>query len=90
MFDRRTLLTSLCAGGTWTLLEGEPPGRGTAETLQRFRIWDNHCHLHGVPGDTPEKRMEVLIRCADRLGIERVILSQGYSANLHPTTEQLR
>jgi predicted TIM-barrel fold metal-dependent hydrolase len=80
----------LCAGGAWTLLEGEPPGRGTAETLQRFRIWDNHCHLHGVPGDTPEKRMEVLIRCADRLGIERVILSQGYSANLHPTKEQLR
>ena len=34
--------------------------------------------------------MEVLIRCADRLGIERIILSQGYSADLHPTREQLR
>jgi predicted TIM-barrel fold metal-dependent hydrolase len=34
--------------------------------------------------------MEVLIRCADRLGIERVILSQGYSADLHPTQDQLR
>ena len=34
--------------------------------------------------------MEVLIRCADRLGIERLILSQGYSADLHPTPEQLR
>jgi predicted TIM-barrel fold metal-dependent hydrolase len=34
--------------------------------------------------------MEVLVRCADRLGIERLILSQGYSANLHPTVEGLR
>ena len=34
--------------------------------------------------------MEVLIRCADRLGIERIILSQGYSADLHPTREQMR
>jgi predicted TIM-barrel fold metal-dependent hydrolase len=34
--------------------------------------------------------MEVLIRCADRLGIERIILSQGYSADLHPTQDQLR
>ena len=34
--------------------------------------------------------MEVLVRCADRLGIERIILSQGYSADLHPTREQLR
>jgi predicted TIM-barrel fold metal-dependent hydrolase len=34
--------------------------------------------------------MEVLIRCADRLGIERLILSQGYSANLHPTPDELR
>jgi predicted TIM-barrel fold metal-dependent hydrolase len=27
---------------------------------------------------------------ADRVGIERLILSQGYSANLHPTADQLR
>ena len=26
----------------------------------------------------------------DRLGIERVILSQGYSADLHPTRDQIR
>ncbi len=34
--------------------------------------------------------MEVLIRCADRMGIERLILSQGYSADEHPTPDQLR
>ncbi|MFN7920348.1 MAG: amidohydrolase family protein [Bryobacteraceae bacterium] len=57
---------------------------------RRFRIWDVHSHLHSVTGDTPEVRMELLVRHADRLGIERLILSQGYSAALHPTREQLR
>ena len=34
--------------------------------------------------------MAVLVRAADRLGIERLLLSQGYSANFHPTADQLR
>ena len=90
MFHRRKLLNSLCAGGAWEILGGKPLRSGTPDTVRRFRIWDNHCHLHSVPGDTPEQRMEVLIRCADRLGIERLFLSQGYSADLHPTPDQLR
>jgi uncharacterized protein len=57
---------------------------------QGFRIWDEHCHLGAVPGDTPEERMNVLIECADRLGIERLLVSQGYSADRHPTADQLR
>lgn len=90
MFNRRTLLTSLCAGGVLTFLDGEPVPPVAADQSRRFRIWDDHSHLHAVPGDTPEKRMEVLIRCADRLGIERIILSQGYSSDEHPTPESLR
>jgi uncharacterized protein len=62
---------------------GTAPGQG-------FRIWDEHCHLGAVPGDTPEERMNVLIECADRLGIERLLVSQGYSADRHPTADQLR
>jgi uncharacterized protein len=72
------------------MLSGRRQASGAQQTTPRFRIWDIHSHLHSVPGDTPEKRMEVLIRCADRLGIERLILSQGYSANLHPTVDGLR
>jgi uncharacterized protein len=34
--------------------------------------------------------MTVLIECADRLGIERLLISQGYSADRHPTADQLR
>src|ERR1017187_5880004 len=42
------------------------------------------------PRRHPRRKMEALIRCADRLGIERLILSQGYSADQHPTPDQLR
>ena len=58
MFSRRGVLSSLCAGAALKLLDGEPV------EPRRFRIWDVHSHLHSVPGDTPEKRMEVLVRCA--------------------------
>jgi predicted TIM-barrel fold metal-dependent hydrolase len=86
MLNRRTLLNAFCASGGAALL-----GSALSEAQQTgLRIWDIHSHLHGAPGDTPEQRMEFLIRCADRVGIERLILSQGYSADLHPTPDQLR
>jgi uncharacterized protein len=90
--DRRTVLKSLVAGvaSAGTLAgarnAGEAPGSGP-----RFRIWDIHTHLDGVEGDTPEARMAVLVRHMDRLGIERVILSQGYDQYIkNPTPEQVR
>src|SRR5688572_11581688 len=75
-FSRRTVLRSFCVGGALA----------ASGKAKQFRIWDSHNHLASVPGDTPEKRMEVLIRCADRLGIERLILSQGYSSEFHPSS----
>src|SRR5215467_4654530 len=89
MFTRRTVLNSFAAGASGLLRGGQLLSAAQAPA-RRFRIWDVHTHLHSVPGDSPEARMEVLIRCADRFGIERMILSQGYSADLHPTPEQLR
>ncbi len=85
MVDRRTLLKG--SGASWLLA---PAQRRDSESGRPIRIWDDHCHLGSVPGDTPEERMAFLIRCADRLGIERLLLSQGYSAHLHPTPDQLR
>jgi predicted TIM-barrel fold metal-dependent hydrolase len=76
MLDRRTLL--------------QLPAATLAQEARRFRIWDEHCHLGAVPGNTPEERMDVLIECADRHGIERLLLHQGYSDPLHPTPAQLR
>lgn len=44
----------------------------------RFRIWDEHSHLASQSGNRAEERMGVLVQHMDRLGIERVILSQGH------------
>lgn len=89
---RRTILQNLAAGSILSAAQTKPAAQQTVDTPpgRRFRIWDEHCHLGAVPGDSPEERMAVLIECADRLGIERLLLSQGYSADRHPTPEQLR
>jgi uncharacterized protein len=90
MIGRRTLLKRLGAGWSLSLAQLKPGLPSRAKAGEPPRIWDVHCHLHAVPGDTPEERMTALIQFADRLGIERLILSQGYSAELHPTPDQLR
>jgi predicted TIM-barrel fold metal-dependent hydrolase len=92
MLDRRTALKSLVAGAaTAGGLAGARDSSGAAEPVSRFRIWDVHTHLDGVEGDTPEARMEVLVRHMDRLGIERIILSQGYDQYIrNPTPDQVR
>lgn len=88
MFDRRTFLKSLPA--SLAVAQAQPAQKTATESGRRFRIWDEHCHLGSVPGDTPEERMTALVRWADRLGIERLLMSQGYSAQLHPTPDQFR
>jgi predicted TIM-barrel fold metal-dependent hydrolase len=90
MFHRRAFLNSFCAGGALALLQAKPESSAAQAPARRLRIWDDHCHLHSVPGDTPEERMETLVRLADRVGIERLIVSQGYCQFLHPTPAQLR
>jgi len=90
MLNRRTLLKSFC----WSLaLAQAKPWNfsGAAESGEELRIWDQHSHLGSVPGDTPEERMALLVKCMDRMGVERLILSQGYSADQHPNpAEQFR
>jgi predicted TIM-barrel fold metal-dependent hydrolase len=55
-----------------------------------MEIWDCHCHLSGVPGQTPEARLERLLEFADRLGIARLCLSMGLDWNYDPSPQQLR
>ena len=90
--NRRTVLKGLAAGLVSTGVPSE------AQTHFRewnwdghIRIWDVHSHFEAMRGDTPEARMEVLVRHMDRLGIERLILSQGYGEFIsHPTPQQVR
>lgn len=53
-------------------------------------IWDQHCHLPGVPGDTPTARMEQLLRYADRMGIDRICVCMGMTWSYDPTPEDFR
>jgi len=87
---RRTFLKALGAGCSLALSRAEELP-GAANKSASMRIWDQHSHLGAVPGDTPEERMAFLVKCMDRVGVERVILSQGYSADQHPNpAEQFR
>ncbi len=53
-------------------------------------IWDLHCHLNGMPGRTPDERMAQLVKFADRMGIERLIVFMGFPFLNDPTPQQLR
>lgn len=90
--NRRTVLKGMAAGLLATKLPAsaqEPKHPASVEN--HFRIWDVHSHLGAMSGNTPEERLELLIRHMDRLGIERVILSQGFEEfEYHPTPEQVR
>jgi uncharacterized protein len=92
LLNRRTLLKSFCAGSALALAQAEAGEfRGNSGPGASRRIWDQHSHLGSVPGDTPEQRMAFLVKCMDRVGVERLILSQGYSDDKHPNPpEQFR
>jgi len=80
--DRRGFLKCCLAA---PLAAAEVP-RAAAE----YRIWDLHLHLNlgGFPGATPEAQTDSLVRFADRMGIERWVLS--IPIEYDPTPEQFR
>lgn len=53
-------------------------------------IWDLHCHLSGVPGQTPEERLRRLIEYADRMGIARLCVFMGMEWDYDPSPEKFR
>lgn len=53
-------------------------------------IWDLHCHLNGVEGRTPDEQMARMIECADRMGIDRLILFMGTPFVYDPKPEEFR
>ena len=81
MLNRRTFLTC-CGGSSWALAQARP--------AKASLIWDVHCHLSSAAGDTPEERITQLVKFADRLGIDRLMLSLGYPLLEDPAPQQLR
>ena len=91
MLNRRTLLAGLCAGGAMAIIPGKSSAADEQPPAKRFRVWDQHAHLHLVPGNTPEERAAFLVKCMDRVGVERIIISQGYCDYKTPApVEQVR
>jgi predicted TIM-barrel fold metal-dependent hydrolase len=85
--NRRSFLKAACVA---PLLQAGVETSEAQSPNRRLRIWDAHTHLYRVPGEGPEQKIENLMRWADRMGVERLILSQGYAPTLHPTADQLR
>src|SRR2546426_9208596 len=55
-----------------------------------MEIWDLHCHLSGVPGNTPEVRLGKLLEYADRMGIARLCVFMGMEWSYDPSPEKMR
>lgn len=62
---------------------------GAPSTLGQYAVWDAHGHLT-MPGATPGERMANLLKFAERMGIERVIVFMGFPWVYDPTPEDLR
>jgi predicted TIM-barrel fold metal-dependent hydrolase len=89
---RQVLLGSARVAAAGTVLSGlhlswseEPEARAPAD----YVIWDAHGHL-SPPGETPSDQIARVLRFADRMGIERVVVFMGYPWLMDPTPDELR
>lgn len=53
-------------------------------------IWDLHCHLSGVPGDTPQARVDRLLEFADRMSVAKLCVYMGMQWDYDPSPEKMR
>jgi predicted TIM-barrel fold metal-dependent hydrolase len=81
------MVAGLFAAGAPLGIEAEPT---STSDESHFRIWDAHSHLEALHGNT-EERMRFLVQHMDKLGIERLLLSQGFGEFIYQATpEQVR
>jgi uncharacterized protein len=88
MLYRRTLCKHFLAG--LALSQAKPLVSSARASDTSDLIWDVHCHLTSLVGETAEERMTQLLKFADRLGIDRVMLSLGFTIYPDPSPAQLR
>jgi predicted TIM-barrel fold metal-dependent hydrolase len=55
-----------------------------------MEIWDLHGHLSGVPGNTPEARLERLLEYADRMEITRLCVFMGMEWSHDPSPDKMQ
>ena len=83
------LLTAGCAGAAAPEAFVQAERDADAATGQKPMIWDTHCHLSGEGGN-PEEKVANLIRYADRLGVDRMMIHMGYPIVVDPPPEDIR
>jgi hypothetical protein len=86
--------SALAATAPLTADAATPPADPAAtawgsDELRRLGIWDIHAHV-GTPGPNPAKRMEALVKIADRVGVERICICMSPPWQYEPTPEQFR
>ena len=62
---------------------------GASPEEKKELVWDAHGHLTGVAG-SPEERIAQLLKVADRMGVDRLIVCMGLSFSADPSPERLR
>jgi len=63
--------------------------RAASAEEKKDPVWDAHGHLTGVAG-SPEERITQLLKVADRMGIDRLIVCMGLSFATDPSPERFR
>jgi len=66
-----------------------PEAAAAASGLSSGRVWDVHVHMTGFNG-TAEARVKALLKYADRMGIDRLILFLGFSRDHSPSPAVFR
>jgi predicted TIM-barrel fold metal-dependent hydrolase len=94
LYSRRSFLAAASAAATGVSAAPQALNPNTAANSplipEDLVIWDLHSHLTNRAYATPSERMAQLIRYADRMHIERLVLSLGAPLLENPTPEQLR
>src|SRR5207244_7415349 len=84
--NRREALGALVAG---SCAVAAATNKAAGAEADKPIIWDTHCHLSGE-GRSPEEKLGNLIRYADRLGVDRLMVHMGYPIVVDPPPEEIR
>lgn len=88
--DRRVFLqTSLALSGGLVASSTVQVVQAETDTSLDM-IWDLHCHLSGVSGETVKERVQQLLVYADRMGVQRMVFFMGWPFLSNPTPAQFR
>ena len=82
--------TLLASAATFVPTESADATPNSSVGNTDYNIWDNHCHLSNVRGESPAERMETLLEYADRCGINRLVVYMGWPFVHDPDPAELR